>query len=58
MPGWLESGVRATINTDNTLLSAVDAPGEYTRAAALPGMSDEALAACAATGHAAAFRRG
>ena len=57
LPGWLESGVRATINTDNTLLSAVDAPGEYARAARLPGMSPEAVAACATTGHAAAFRR-
>ena len=57
LPGWLESGVRATINTDNTLLSAVDAPAEYARAARLPGMSPEAVAACAAAGHAAAFRR-
>ena len=57
LPRWLESGVRATINTDNTLLSAVDAPGEYARAARLPGMSSEAVAACAAAGHAAAFRR-
>lgn len=57
LPGWLESGVRATINTDNTLLSAVDAPGEYARAARLPGMTPEAVTACAAVGHAAAFRR-
>jgi adenosine deaminase len=57
LPRWLESGVRATINTDNTLLSAVDAPGEYGRAARLPGMGREAIAACAAVGHAAAFRR-
>ncbi len=58
LPRWLELGVRATINTDNTLLSAVDAPGEYARAARLPGMTPAAVAACAATGHAAAFRRG
>ena len=57
LPCWLESGVKATINTDNTLLSAVDAPGEYASAARLPGMTPEALAACAAVGHAAAFRR-
>jgi adenosine deaminase len=57
LPQWLENGVRVTINTDNTLLSAVDAPGEYRRAARLPGMTPAATAACAATGHAAAFRR-
>ncbi len=57
LPGWLENGVRATINTDNTLLSAVDAPGEYRRAARLPGMTPAAVAACAATGHEAAFGR-
>ncbi len=56
LPRWLECGVRATINTDNTLLSAVDAPGEYRRAARLPGMTPEALTVCAATGHEAAFR--
>ncbi len=57
LPRWLEAGVRATINTDNTLLSAVDAPGEYARAARLPGMTPEAVTACAAVGHAAAFQR-
>ena len=57
LPRWLEQGVRVTLNTDNTLLSAVTAPGEYARAARLPGMTAEAVAACAATGHAAAFRR-
>lgn len=57
LPGWLEAGVVATINTDNTLLSAVEAPGEYRRAGRLPGMSPAALAACAEAGHAAAFRR-
>lgn len=57
LPRWLKSGVRATINTDNTLLSAVDAPGEYARAALLPGMTPEAVSACAAAGHAAVFRR-
>ena len=57
LPGWLESGVRVTINTDNTLLSAVDAPAEYEHARRLPGMTAEAVAACVAIGHAAAFRR-
>ena len=57
LPGWLTSGVRATINTDNTLLSAIDAPHEYRRAACLPEMTAEAVAGCATAGHAAAFRR-
>ncbi len=57
LPRWLAEGVRVCINTDNTLLSDVDAPTEYRRAAAIPGMPDDGLAACLATGHAAAFRR-
>jgi adenosine deaminase len=57
LPQWLDQGVRATINTDNTLLSAVDAPAEYGHALQLPGMTTETVAACAATGHGAAFRR-
>ncbi len=55
LPRWLAAGVRACINTDNTLLSDVDAPGEHRRAAALPGMTPDRIAACIATGHAAAF---
>ncbi len=43
--------------TDNTLFSDVDAPGEYRRAAALPGLDDRAVEALAAFGHAAAFPR-
>ncbi len=57
LPRWLDAGVRACVNTDNTLLSDVTARGEHQRAAALPGMSPERLAACVATGHAAAFYR-
>ena len=57
LPRWLAHGVEATINTDNTLLSAVDAPGEYQLAARLPGMTPAAVSACTATGHAAAFHR-
>jgi adenosine deaminase len=57
LPQWLENSVRVTINTDNTLLSAVDAPGEYALAAQLPGMTPEAVRDCATMGHAAAFRR-
>lgn len=54
---WLARGVRACVNTDNTLLSAVDAPAEYARARALPGMSDELFEKALAFGHSAAFRR-
>ena len=57
LPHWLAQGVKACINTDNTLLSDVDAPTEYRRAAAIPGMPEDGLAVCLATGHAAAFRR-
>jgi adenosine deaminase len=58
LPRWLAAGLRSTVCTDNTLLSDVDAPGEYRRAAAIPGMDGSAVAALAAFGHAAAFRRG
>jgi adenosine deaminase len=57
LPKWLARGVRACINTDNTLLSAVNAPEEYARARAMPGMSDELFEKALAFGHAAAFRR-
>jgi adenosine deaminase len=57
LPRWLARGVRVCLGTDNTLLSAVDAPEEHRRAAAIPGMSAERLAAVIAHGHRAAFRR-
>lgn len=57
LPIWLDRGVRASINTDNTLFSGTDAPSEHRRAATIPGMSAEGIARCVATGHAAAFRR-
>jgi len=57
LPRWLASGVKVTVCTDNTLLSDVDAPGEYRRVAAIPGIDDAALTALAAFGHAAAFPR-
>ena len=55
--GMLARGLRATVCTDNTLFSAVDAPGEYRRAATIPGVGEAALGALAAFGHAAAFPR-
>jgi adenosine deaminase len=57
LPRWLARGVRACVNTDNTLLSAVDAPEEHRRARSLPGMTDELLSRAIAVGHASAFRR-
>lgn len=57
LPRLLRAGVRATICTDNTLFSDVDAPGEYRRAAALPGLDDGAIETLARFGHAAAFSR-
>jgi adenosine deaminase len=58
LPRWLDLGVAVTVAPDNTLLSDVGARGEYTRVLAMPGMSLERVAALAACGHAAAFRRG
>jgi adenosine deaminase len=57
LPRWLDAGVRACLCTDNTLLSAVDAPEEHRRAGAIPGMDAARLQAAIAFGHAAAFPR-
>lgn len=54
---WLDAGVRVCINTDNTLLSAVDAPEEYRRVLGIPGMNQQRLEQVIGYGHAAAFRR-
>jgi adenosine deaminase len=57
LAGMLARGLRVTVCTDNTLFSAVDAPGEYRRAAALPGVGEDGLRRLAGFGHAAAFPR-
>lgn len=57
LPEWLDAGVRACVCTDNTLLSAVDAPGEHRRALSIPGMTPGHLGAAIAHGHAAVFSR-
>jgi adenosine deaminase len=57
MARWLARGVRVCINTDNTLLSDVDAPTELAHADRIDGMSRELVERCVATGHAAAFHR-
>lgn len=54
---WLERGVRVCVNTDNTLLSAVDAPEEHRRVAAIPGMTEALLEQAVEHGHAGAFSR-
>lgn len=55
LPKWLAAGVKACVNPDNTLLSAVSASEEHRRARAIPGMTDALLAQAIAHGHAAAF---
>jgi len=57
LPRWLELGVRACINTDNTLLSETCAPVEHAIAGKLPGHDARSLEKAIAHGHAAAFRR-
>lgn len=57
LPAWLDAGVKACICTDNTLLSAVDAPEEHRRALAIPGMDEQKLRAAVAYGREGAFAR-
>jgi adenosine deaminase len=57
LPKWLSRGVRACVNTDNTLFSAVDAGEEHRRARSIPGMTDEFSERAVANGHSAAFHR-
>ena len=55
LPRWLDQGVRVCVCTDNTLLSAVDAPTELGRVAAIEGMTEDRLAQVVQAGHCAAF---
>lgn len=57
LPRWLELGVRACVNTDNTFFSDVDAPEEHRRVAEIEGMTPARLQQAIAHGHAAAFPR-
>jgi adenosine deaminase len=52
---WLDHGVRVCVNTDNTLLSAIQQSTELHRVRQIPGMSDSKLLATIATGHEACF---
>jgi adenosine deaminase len=54
---WLALGVRACVNTDNTLLSACTSSSEHALAATLPGMTSDLLQRAVENGHAAAFAR-
>ena len=58
LPRWLERGVKACINTDNTFFSQVSAPEEHRRARAIPGMTDALLELAIAHGHAGTFAPG
>lgn len=57
LPRWLELGVRACVNTDNTLFSAVTASEELRRVGDIPGMTPARCAEVIANGHAARFSR-
>lgn len=55
---WLQRGVKACINTDNTLLSATDARKEHEQAKAkIKGVNSVTLEQAIANGHAARFVR-
>ncbi len=57
LPKWLARGLKATVCTDNVMLSDVDSPEEHRRALRIPGMTEQSLARCIEYGHAAAFVR-
>lgn len=54
---WLDAGLAVCVNTDNTLLSSVDARSELAVVAGVPGMDEARLRRLIGHGHAAAFRR-
>lgn len=55
---WLQRGVAACVNTDNTLLSDITASRELANVRRIAGMTPELVEAVVQTGHRAAFRRG
>jgi adenosine deaminase len=57
LPRWLDLGILACVNTDNTLLSAVVQSEELRRVRAIPGMTDDKVQQAVRNGHAAAFSR-
>jgi len=57
LPRWLAAGVRACVNTDNTLLSNITARQEQECARHLDGMTDDLWRRAIQHGHDAAFSR-
>lgn len=57
LPQWLRHGVKATLCTDNTLFSEIDAPTEYSQVGSKLGLGPEQLRSLAETGRKAAFTR-
>ena len=57
LPRWLDLGIRACINTDNTLLSDTTSGAEHGHARALPGMTDALLERAIHWGRAGRFTR-
>ncbi len=57
LPRWLERGVRACVNADNTFFSQTTAKDELEHVRRLPGITAEHLDLLVRTGHEAAFRR-
>lgn len=54
---WLVLGVRACVNSDNTLLSATDARREHELLSAIPGVTARLCRRAIEVGHSAAFQR-
>lgn len=57
LPRWLDMGIRACVNTDNTLLSDTTSAAEHRLARALPGMTDALLGRAIHCGLTACFTR-
>lgn len=57
LPRWLAAGVRACVNTDNTLMSATSSSQEHALALTIPGMDEAKLALAIRFGHEAGFPR-
>ena len=54
---WLERGVKACINTDNTFFSQVNSHQEHQRTLSIQGMNEELLQQAIANGQQSVFRR-
>lgn len=54
---WLEKGVKACINTDNTFFSQVNSHQEHQRALSIQGMNEDLLQQAVLNGQQSVFRR-